>query len=85
MFGLRGRINLTVRVTSENPDLHSGMMGGISVCLWISYDDIHGRPDEVYQSEPLIDLTRVLATLVEAKSSRVLVDGFYDQVRQMNK
>lgn len=34
MFGLRGRINLTVKVTSKNPDLHSGMMGGISVSVF---------------------------------------------------
>lgn len=31
MFGLRGRINLTISVTSANPDLHSGMHGGLCV------------------------------------------------------
>lgn len=31
MFGLRGRINLSINVKSANPDLHSGMHGGICV------------------------------------------------------
>ncbi|CAD6564202.1 MAG: hypothetical protein CYPHOPRED_003217 [Cyphobasidiales sp. Tagirdzhanova-0007] len=66
MFGLRGRINLTVSVSSSSPDLHSGMHGGIC-------------------HEPLVDLTRVLATLFDPSTGDVLVDGFYDHVRQLDR
>jgi di- and tripeptidase len=83
MFGLRGRINLTVAVTSQNPDLHSGMMGGISVSPKLMLLNVLVLTS--VQSEPLIDLTRVLATLIEAKSAKVNITGFYDQVRKLDK
>lgn len=35
MFGLRGRLNMTVTVRSPNPDLHSGMHGGICVSRYV--------------------------------------------------
>ncbi|KAL7005333.1 hypothetical protein EMMF5_005170 [Cystobasidiomycetes sp. EMM_F5] len=62
MFGLRGRINLTISVTSANPDLHSGMHGGLC-------------------DEPLIQLTRLIGSLVDPESGEISVPGFYDSVR----
>ncbi|KAI8446780.1 hypothetical protein BY996DRAFT_4583807 [Phakopsora pachyrhizi] len=60
-FGLRGVIHATVKVTSPQPDLHSGMHGGV----------VH---------EPVMDLVRVLSSLVDS-SGQIQMEGFYDGVK----
>ena len=59
-WGLRGVIHASVKVTSTQPDLHSGMQGGV----------VH---------EPVLDLVRVLGSLVDDER-KIRIPGFYEGV-----
>ncbi|KAF8798830.1 Zn-dependent exopeptidase [Phlegmacium glaucopus] len=60
-YGLRGVVHCALEITSDRPDLHSGIEGGAVV-------------------EPMIDMVRLLATVID--SNRVVqIPGFYDRVR----
>ena len=43
--------------------------------------DIHSGNDGGVFVEPMVDLAKVLATLTEPGSSRIAVQGFYNDVR----
>lgn len=60
-YGLRGVVHCALEITSNRPDLHSGIEGGAVV-------------------EPMIDIVRLLATIID--TNRVVqIPGFYDRVR----
>lgn len=63
-YGLRGIINGCIEISSDKPDLHSGVHGGVF-------------------REPVIDMVNLLATLTD--QGKVVVPGFYDRVRKLDK
>ena len=67
-FGLRGVIHATLKITSDQPDLHSGMQGGVvseplvdMVRLLASLTDADGRVSSIRQAFWVSQLTRPLS------------------------
>ncbi|KAF8158262.1 hypothetical protein B0H34DRAFT_657084 [Crassisporium funariophilum] len=60
-YGLRGVVHCALEISSDRPDLHSGIEGGAV-------------------AEPMVDMVRLLATLIDGNRV-VQIPGFYDRVR----
>ncbi|GJE91816.1 Zn-dependent exopeptidase [Phanerochaete sordida] len=64
-YGLRGVIHSIVKVSSNGPDLHSGVDGGAV-------------------EEPMVDMVKLLGTLLDGQK-RVALPRFYDDVRPLTE
>ncbi|RMZ55212.1 hypothetical protein APUTEX25_005490 [Auxenochlorella protothecoides] len=75
-------ISNTLWVGERVPCLTYGMRGMISASIEVHGParDLHSGNEGGVFSEPLADLTKVLASLVDARAN-ILVPGFYDAVR----
>eukprot|EP01134_Creolimax_fragrantissima_P007853 CFRG7853T1 len=69
----------------QRPCLTYGMRGNINLEVTIDgpSHDLHSGMDGGVVAEPLVDLTAVLASLVDARGM-VLAPGFYDKVRDVS-
>lgn len=65
-YGLRGVINASISVTSDKPDRHSGVDGGVL-------------------REPTLDLTQLLAQLVDPFNNSISIPNFYDDVLSLSE
>ncbi|GMH45158.1 hypothetical protein BSKO_13115 [Bryopsis sp. KO-2023] len=76
-------ISNTQWVGEEVPCLTYGMRGMISMKVTVTGPkrDLHSGNDGGVFNEPLVDLVRILATLVDSHNS-ILVPGFYDNVSE---
>lgn len=75
-------ISNTLWVGEKTPCLTYGMRGMLSLSVTVSgpQRDLHSGNDGGVFNEPLADLTKVLASLVDSRNS-IQVPGFYDGVR----
>ena len=78
-------ISNTLWVGEEHPCITYGMRGMISMSVEIRGPgkDLHSGNEGGVFSEPLSDLTKVLASLVDSRSN-VCVPGFYKDVKEHN-